>query len=342
MAAFMHVRQEKLYMKRKTCRPGKYCAFYRFDEENVQWISDHFVPYSEETRGGRLCGKEQMEIFLRYLADPGHQLGVGEDKGVHQTTVSKTFSKVLSHVIEKADLWIKFPVTIADVHHAQQLWQEEKQIPGTVGALDCTHVQILKPGIRGGHGDEYINRKGAASINVQATCDAKERFTSVDANWPGSVHDSRILKNSHVAVTMVNSRHRGLLLGDEGYAIAPWLLTPYKNPLLPAERTFNNIHARERVVIERCFGQLKKRFPILQGRVRLALHKVPSVIVACIMLHNVAKYLNDPHDNFPEFDEDSDSEDDDDDDDEDVDRRIRQRGQDKRRAIADFLNNAQD
>jgi hypothetical protein len=83
------------------------------------------VPHSDEKRGGKLSGKEQMEVFLRYLADPGHQLGVGEDKGVHQTTVSKTFSKVvLSHVTEKADLWIKFPVTTADVREAQQLWQE--------------------------------------------------------------------------------------------------------------------------------------------------------------------------------------------------------------------------
>ena len=79
-----------------------------------------------------------MEVFLRYFADPGHQLGVGEYKGVHQTTVSKTFSAVLSHVIEKADLWIKFPVTSADVRDAQQLWQQDNRIPGTVGALDCT------------------------------------------------------------------------------------------------------------------------------------------------------------------------------------------------------------
>jgi hypothetical protein len=47
-------------------------------------------------------------------------------------------------------------------------------------------------------GDEYINRKGFPSINVQATCNAREIFTSVDCQWPGSVHDNRIFKNSSI------------------------------------------------------------------------------------------------------------------------------------------------
>lgn len=188
----MHVRAEKLYMNRKTCRPGTYRTFYHFDEENVEWITAHFLPDSNETRGGCLTPKQQMETFLRYLADPGFQVGVGEDKGIHQTTVCKTFGKVLTDVVEKADLWIKFPTTREEIRQSQQLWQLQNVIPAAIGAIDCTHVKILKPGGKRGHGDEYINRKGTASVNVQATCDGMEKFTSVDAKGPGSVHDSRI------------------------------------------------------------------------------------------------------------------------------------------------------
>nr|CAI5828224.1 unnamed protein product [Callosobruchus analis] len=32
--------------------------------------------------------------------------------------------------------------------------------------------------------DEYINRKSFASINVLATFNAQEKFTSVDVQWP--------------------------------------------------------------------------------------------------------------------------------------------------------------
>ncbi|KAK9687900.1 DDE superfamily endonuclease [Popillia japonica] len=80
---------------------------------------------------------------------------------------------------------------------------------------------------------------------------------------------------------------------DEGYGITPWLLTPYRNPTTPQEIAYNTLHKRERVIIERCFGQLKRRFPVLQHQIRLSIDKIPSVIVSAVVLHNVAKYLND-------------------------------------------------
>ncbi|KAG8317660.1 hypothetical protein J6590_023005 [Homalodisca vitripennis] len=60
---------------------------------------------------------------------------------------------------------------------AKQLWQRKVRFPTAVGVVDCTHVGIQKPYL---HGDEYINRKRKPTLNVQATCDASEKFTSVD------------------------------------------------------------------------------------------------------------------------------------------------------------------
>ncbi|XP_047106771.1 putative nuclease HARBI1 [Schistocerca piceifrons] len=143
------------------------------------------------------------------------------------------------------------------------------------------------------HGDEYVNRKGFPSINVQATCDNSEMFTSVDASWPGSVHDARIWRNSDVYRILRENQCNALILGDEGYGIAPWLMTPFQNPETPDERAYNRLHSKERVIIEWCFGQVKRRFPILQNKIRLAQTKIPSVIIACFVLHNVAKHLGD-------------------------------------------------
>ncbi|KAJ8910366.1 hypothetical protein NQ315_007477 [Exocentrus adspersus] len=84
-----------------------------------------------------------------------------------------------------------------------------------------------------------------------------------------------------------------LILGDEGYSITPWTMTPYRNPGTAAQRNYNNIFCQERTIIERCFGQLKARFPILQYKVRTKFEKIPPTIVSCVVLHNTAKWLGD-------------------------------------------------
>jgi hypothetical protein len=70
--------------------------------------------------------------------------------------------------------------------------------------------------------------------------DAQKRFTDIYVGLPGSVNDSRILKKSGLYRRVVNG---GLLsddlhhtadippyiLGDKGYPLLPWLLTPFKD-----------------------------------------------------------------------------------------------------------------
>lgn len=84
-----------------------------------------------------------------------------------------------------------------------------------------------------------------------------------------------------------------VLLGDSRYGVSPWLVTPYKLSYNQKETCFNIIHSPERVIIDRCFGQLKKRFLILENGERVALDRVPKVIISCAVLHNSSKHFND-------------------------------------------------
>ncbi|CAH2012001.1 unnamed protein product [Acanthoscelides obtectus] len=123
-----------------------------------------------------------MKICLRYLGDPGYQQGIGQELGVSQATVSRTVNKVVNSIVAQSNEWIKFPTTYHELMEAKR-----------IGVIDCIHIGILKPNR---HGDEYINQKGEPALNAQATCDAREMFTSVGVSWPGSVHDSRTWRNS--------------------------------------------------------------------------------------------------------------------------------------------------
>ncbi|XP_066257999.1 putative nuclease HARBI1 [Euwallacea similis] len=270
-------------------------------------------------------------VANQYMGDPGFQISVVDSTGVHQSTVSRTIDYVPKIIFEKASDWIKYPNSSEEIVEAKSLWQKSFTFPTVIGAIDCSHITIEKPKL---YGNEYVNRKGITSINVQATCNAKEIFRSVDASWPGSVHDSRILKNCNIYPTLVQNNGQMTLLGDSGYALAPWLLTPYRNPQNDEENYYNLQHLKNRVIIERCFGQLKRRFPILGNKIRLQLNKISRIIICGFVLHNITKHFMDPDDFEEPF---SDPDNDYNDDSGEEGENIRRKGEEKRNMIAAIL-----
>uniref|UniRef100_A0A915ECH0 DDE Tnp4 domain-containing protein n=1 Tax=Ditylenchus dipsaci TaxID=166011 RepID=A0A915ECH0_9BILA len=71
-------------------------------------------------------------------------------------------------------------------------------------------------------------------------------------------------------------------------------MIPYANPQTAAQTSFNKALSRSRVCVEQTFGQFKKRFSINSTGYRLNLENVPNCIVACAVLHNIAKTMNLP------------------------------------------------
>ncbi|KAG8236056.1 hypothetical protein J437_LFUL011979 [Ladona fulva] len=92
--------------------------------------------------------------------------------------------------------------------------------------------------------------------------------------------------------------HSHWLLGDSGYPLQPWLMTPISNPPpdSPEER-YNSHHCRARNCVERCIGVWKAWFRCL--RKDRTLHYSPEragfMINACAVLHNMALHYRVPH-----------------------------------------------
>ena len=83
------------------------------------------------------------------------------------------------------------------------------------------------------------------SANVQKLCAAMiKNLKILFAWWPGSVHSSRIFRNNRLCAKFKNHDYNGILLGDSGYAVKPYLLTPILNPQTVAERRYNYSHYR--------------------------------------------------------------------------------------------------
>ncbi|XP_069131666.1 putative nuclease HARBI1 [Argopecten irradians] len=143
------------------------------------------------------------------------------------------------------------------IRRTKEAFYDIAQFPNVVGAVDGTLIPIISPS-RDEH--VYVCRKGYHAINVQGVVDAEMRFTNAVAKWPGSVHDSFIWTNSTLCRRVERGEVDGWLLGDSGYPLRPWLLTPVLNPSTAGQHNYNHAHIKTRNVIERPFGLCKSRF----------------------------------------------------------------------------------
>lgn len=74
-------------------------------------------------------------------------------------------------------------------------------MPFIAGCVDGTLIPIDAP-----NNDEptFVDRFGNHSINCLLVSGTKKEFLYVSANWPGSVHDARVLKNRVLFQRMEN------------------------------------------------------------------------------------------------------------------------------------------
>ncbi|CAG5014755.1 unnamed protein product [Parnassius apollo] len=90
---------------------------------------------------------------------------------------------------------------------------------------------------------------------------------NIDASFGGATHDVHIWKNSQISQHLQELHNRGeavWLLGDSGYPLRPWLLTPIVNAEPgSAYEHYTNMHCLTRNTVERCIGVLKARWRCL-------------------------------------------------------------------------------
>lgn len=240
------------------------------------------------------------------MATGSFQLVISDCLDVSQAAVSRCISRVSKAIAMQGRQFIKMPA----YNESLQVMEDFRNIggmPGIVGCIDCTHVVISKP--PGDRSEVFRNRKGKFSMNVQAVCGPQLQFFNIVARWPGSAHDSNIFGRSRLCAEMEGGAHRGVLLGDAGYACRPFVFTPLRAPQTEQERRYNRAHIKTRNSIERAFGVWKRRFNCLGKTMQICLENTKAVIVAAAVLHNIAIQQHVPMpDGDPDFNNDDDPE----------------------------------
>lgn len=193
-----------------------------------------------------------MLVFLWYVGSLEPLLRIADRFDITEFSVlniRKRMCKVmLRHLKSKYVVW----PTGQERQTVITAFRHKRQFPGVLGALDSTHIQIRPPSE---HPQTYVNRKGYHSIILQCICREDMRYIHCFTGWPGSCHDSRVLRNSDLWQNGHNLCMDDHIIGDGGFPLKEWLMTPYRDNghLTPQQRHYNFCLSSTRQVVEGLF-----------------------------------------------------------------------------------------
>ncbi|KAL0017599.1 hypothetical protein SO802_004668 [Lithocarpus litseifolius] len=288
---------QKYYMKRPMCTSILSGNSYVHEvlEGNPQLLEDTGIVSVEEAVG-----------VLLFIVGHNADFRVTANRFQHSLkTIQRRFWRAV-HAL--GCLIIRPDVDAAELPHSLQ--RNEKYYPWfekCVGAIDGTHISAFAPS---GRTTAFRDRRSDITQNVMCACNFDMRFTYVHSRWERSANDSRVMRDAlrHAEYefpwpprgkTFFNSVFQLIVLSlDSGYAgnafLPPHKSTRYhaqkfrganRQPTTPQE-LFNYRHSSLRMVIERCFGVLKARFPILTAMHSFSISRQRLIVTAYCALHN--------------------------------------------------------
>lgn len=242
--------------------------------------------------------EEQLTIFLKTIGLRETNRDIADRFQHSPETISRHFSNVMKALC----IFSKEVITPPDFQNVHPyIRSNEKYFPwfeNCVGAIHGTHVSAWVPLDKQ---IPYRGRKSDTTQNVMAACDFNMCFTFILAGWEGSAHDVTIFGEAitNSSLQFPHPPEGKYYLVDSVYPNMPGFLAPYKGkryhlndykgggrqPRTAKER-FNYHHSSLRMVIERTFGVLKARFPILKTMPSFPLPKQRFIVIASCAVHN--------------------------------------------------------
>ena len=134
----------------------------------------------------------------------------------------------------------------------EERFRNRWNVPHVVCALDGKHIAMKKPKKSS---SEYFNYKGYFSLVPLALVEADYKYLRINVGASGSSSDAQIFNCSKLT-RRIENRTLGLpppeplgpggpdlhyfLLGDDAFALMPWLVKPYRRRQLTREERIAN------------------------------------------------------------------------------------------------------
>ena len=271
--------------------------------ENFQHLLSLVGPLITKSNRKRqsISAEERLTLTLRYLASGNDQQSLSFSYRIGKTTVSHIIQETLDAIWQVLkDKYVNPPQSASQWLHISREFESVWQLPHCIGAIDGKHIAIQCPK---NSGSLYYNYKGWFSIVLMAVCDAHYNFTLLDVGQYGSTNDSSVLNSSEMGKALENGNLNlpdpehfpgcslphlpYFLVGDEIFALKPWLMRPYPGKNITEERSIYNYRlSRARRVIENTFGILVARWRIFRAPIQAKIESVQKIVLAAVALHN--------------------------------------------------------
>ena len=205
---------------------------FRMERETFEELSRIFRGdlMKQETRMRKLVSLEKrIAVGLWRLSTGNSYRSCGLQFGLGKSTAKVISQEFEEALCRKKDLFIRFPYTADEVQAVMNDFEEEYHFPQIVGAVDGCHIEINAPPE---NKEDYFNRKQYYSINLQGIVNPQLHFQHIAVGFPGSIHDSRVVRLSGIftlaeneeiltAPTRIVNRVqlRPMLVGDSAYPL---------------------------------------------------------------------------------------------------------------------------
>lgn len=252
--------------------------------------------------GEPLSVNDQVAVALRRLSSGDSLCTVGESFGMNQSTVSQLTWRFVEAMEERGLHHLCWPSTEAEMEKIKSEFEKIRGLPNCCGAIDTTHIMMTLPTVDP-ENDVWLDYEKNSSMILQAIVDPEMRFRSIITGWPGSLSDAIVLESSGFFKLSEEGRRlngkkinlsegtelREYIVGDAGFPLLPWLLTPYRRRgISDFQAEFNKRHSATRMVAQRALARLKEMWRIIHGVMwKPDRHRLPRIILVCCILHNI-------------------------------------------------------
>ncbi|KAM3335965.1 hypothetical protein ACQJBY_030116 [Aegilops geniculata] len=244
--------------------------------------------------GKVLCLQDCVAVALRMLNSGEPPEIVGSSVGVNESTVSLVTQMFVDAMWKQEIHNILWPRS-AEMEKIKHKFDKIHGLPNCCGVVHTAHIMFGSQNHEPGDG-EYDNM-------LMLVVDPDMRFIDTDLgsqNQLSVLHDSWLFKSCQEGITLNGSKLKvsdGLdvgeyIIGDAGYPLLPWLLTPYPLedkdlsadfPSYQAE--FNRRHSAASTLTLAAVARLKDTWKILDRAVSSGPNLRPTYV--CCMLHNI-------------------------------------------------------